>query len=128
VIESFGIPDEYVSAATERARGEVERRTAAYRAGRGEPDVAGRTVVVVDDGVATGSTLIAVLRAVRAAGAAVVICAVPVGPPDTIAMLGREADVVICPNQPASFRAVGMWYDDFSQLTDREVQGLLGGE
>lgn len=125
-IRAFSIPDSYVKRASEEARAEVDRRVRAYRGGREAPRIAGRTVIVVDDGVATGSTLIAVLRSVRAAGASRLVCAVPVGPPDTVAALGAEADVVVCPLQPAAFRAVGLWYEDFSQLDDEDVISALG--
>ena len=124
-VRAHGISAEYITAAATRAREETERRTTAYRGGRPPQDPAGRVVVVVDDGVATGSTLIAVLRAVRAARAERVVCAVPVGPPETVRALRGEADQVVCPLQPRSFMAVGGWYDDFRQLSDGEVIDLL---
>ena len=125
IIRSSGISPGYVADTVKRARDEIDRRTTAYRAGRAAPDLAGRVVIVVDDGVATGSTLVAVLRSVRASGVESVVCAVPVGPPETVRALREEADDVVCPSQPRSFRAVGSWYDDFSQLSDDEVVALL---
>jgi predicted phosphoribosyltransferase len=125
VIRSYQISPEYVASAVDHARDEIERRTIAYRAGRPAADPAGRVVIVVDDGVATGSTLKAVLRSVRAAGPASVVCAIPVGPSDTVQDLTDEADVVVCPSIPRSFMAVGGWYDDFSQLSDEEVVAAL---
>ncbi len=127
-IRALGIPPAYVSEATAGATAEVERRMASYRGERPAPALVGRTVIVTDDGVATGSTLIAVLRSLRAAGASPLVCAVPVGPPDTIGALEREADVVICPMQPVPFRAVGQWYENFAQLDDAEVLAALGGD
>ena len=125
VIEAYEITPEYVASALARERTEIERRTAAYRAGRPAPEIEGRTVIVVDDGVATGSTLIVVLRAVRALRPGRLVCAIPVGPPDAVRLLADEADEVVCPLQPRSFMAVGGWYDDFGQLSDSEVVVLL---
>lgn len=109
-----------------RALAEVERRRAAYRAG--VPAAAGRVVVVVDDGVATGATLRAALGYVRRLGPERLVCAVPVGPPVTIDRIAYEVDEVVCPMQPDRFRAVGEWYDDFGQTTDAEVLQLLSAE
>jgi len=125
VIRAYRISKSYVDDAVAVARREVERRTDRYREGRAAANPAGRVVIVADDGVATGSTLIAVLRAVRAQSPLSIICAVPVGPADTIALLENEADNVICPLQPEGFMAVGTWFDDFAQLSDDEVVRLL---
>lgn len=108
----------------ERARAEVERREQAYRRQSGPPDVRGRAVVLVDDGLATGSTMEAAVKAVRQLGPARVIVAVPVGPEDTCADLRRQAEV-ICLHQPYPFRSVGEHYQDFDQLTDAQVQNML---
>lgn len=124
-IRTYGIGSEYAAEAAQRAREEIARRTAAYRAGRPDPEYSGRTVIVVDDGVATGSTLTAVLRSVRDGGAAKVVCAVPVGPRQTLSGLRDEADDVVCPVQPHVFTAVGEWYEDFTQITDEQVAALL---
>ncbi len=86
-----------------------------------------RVVIVVDDGVATGATLIASLRYLRALGPQRLVCAVPVGPPTTVDLLISEADEVVCPVQPDRFRAVGEWYDDFTQVRDDEVLAALAG-
>lgn len=107
----------------ERAAAELERRRTAY--GAGVPDVDGRVVVVVDDGVATGATLRAALGYVRRLGPERLVCAVPVGPPRTVDLLAYEADEIVCPLQPERFRAVGEWYDEFGQTTDDEVVALL---
>ncbi|HTT73002.1 MAG TPA: phosphoribosyltransferase family protein [Thermoplasmata archaeon] len=104
---------------------EVERRARVYREGRPRTPLAGRTVVLVDDGVATGGTAIAACRAVRAAGARRVVVALGVCPPDTVPALAREADAVVTVLEPAPFFAVGEWYDVFDQTSDAEVLALL---
>ncbi len=103
---------------------ELRRRQRAYRGERPPPDLAGRTVVLVDDGLATGSTVRAALTAVRGAGPAAVVVAVPVGAPDVCA--GLDADQVVCLLTPSPFGAVGRWYDDFGETTDDEVRAALG--
>jgi putative phosphoribosyl transferase len=99
----------------------------AYRDRSGHPplDVAGRTVVVVDDGMATGSTMRAAVAARRARGAQQIVVAVPVGARETCQQLSGEADEVVCALTPAGFHAVGQWYDDFTQTTDDEIRALL---
>ena len=128
VIVDYAIPQGYVEGEVAAARREIERRTAVYRGVMRPPDMSDRLVIVVDDGVATGSTLIAVLRAVRAEAPSPLVCAVPVGPRDTIASLASEADDVVCPLQPRSFSAVGAWYRDFGQLADEDVVAELRGQ
>lgn len=120
-----GAPEEYLRAESRRQLDEVRRREALYRAGRPAVPVAGRTVIVVDDGVATGSTALVALRAARRAGAARVALAVPVAAPDSARVLARDADAVIVLTAPDDFYAVGQYYDDFSQTTDDEVVRLL---
>ncbi len=106
---------------------ELARREALYRAGRPPLDLTGRTALLVDDGLATGATMHAALRAVRALGAARVAVAVPVAPPDTCGALRPLADEVICLHTPPGFRAVGQYYLAFAQTTDAEVLAALPG-
>ncbi len=119
------IPPGYVEAETRRQLAEIERRRAIYLKGHPPVPLAGRTVVVVDDGIATGGTVRAALAALRKAGAARIVLAVPVAPPEAIAALSPLADDVVCLEQPAFFRAVGLHYQDFDQTTDEEVVALL---
>lgn len=108
-----------------RESAELDRREVAYRSGRPPLNPRGRTVILVDDGVATGASVTAAFRAVRASGAARVVVAVPVGPPSAIAALSAFADEVVCVMQPPTFSAVGQVYADFTQVSDVEVQRLL---
>ncbi|MCL4741232.1 MAG: hypothetical protein KJZ54_03425 [Phycisphaerales bacterium] len=124
-VRETGAPDEYLRAESRRQLDEVRRREALYRAGRPPVPIAGRTVIVVDDGVATGSTALVALRAARRAGAARVVLAVPVASPDAVRALAREADDVVALATPPDFFAVGQFYDDFAQTTDDEVVRLL---
>lgn len=112
-----------VGEAVDEARRKLRNRVAAFG---DTPDVRGRVVIVVDDGVATGATLSAALRQMARSGAETVVCAVPVGPPQTLAVLSGLADEVVCPLTPEPFRAVGEWYDDFGQTPDARVIELLG--
>jgi predicted phosphoribosyltransferase len=108
-----------------KKQAEIKRRLKTYREDASTPQIAGRRVIVVDDGVATGSTLKAALRSLRNRSAKTVTVAVPVGPADTIRELQREADHVICLSTPDPFYAIGQFYDDFNQTTDEEVIALL---
>jgi len=110
-----------------RARAELGRRVTAYRGDRPLPDVSGKEVVVVDDGLATGVTAEAALRSLRRLGPRRLILAVPVCAREPAARLGALADDVICAETPALFYAVGEWYEDFSQTTDEEVLDILDG-
>ncbi|HEX6130755.1 MAG TPA: phosphoribosyltransferase family protein [Actinomycetota bacterium] len=125
LVRRLGIDEAYLDREVALEQEEVERRTAAYRGDRPAVDVAGRTVVVVDDGVATGGTAIASIRWARKAGAARVIFAAPVGPAGAEERLGREADEVVLLETPSMFMAVGEWYDRFEQTTDDEVRAAL---
>jgi predicted phosphoribosyltransferase len=110
----------------QRERVEVERREHAYRGDRPPLSLAGRTAILVDDGIATGATMRAGVAAARALGAAWVVVATPVAASEATALLEAEADEVICLQVPPDFRAVGAWYEDFPQLDDDEVRALLG--
>jgi len=122
---SVGLEGDVLDAAIARESAELRRRVAAYRDGRPPVPLQGRTAVVVDDGVATGLTDLAAVRAVRKRGAARVVVAVPVGAPPSLAMLRDEADDVVCLYAPDDLGGVGRWYDDFSQVPDEVVVRLL---
>ena len=110
-----------------RERAELERRAVRYRGDRLPMKIAGRTVVIVDDGLATGASARAAILVARARGARRVVLAVPVAPPDTVAALGNQADAVISLETPSSMVAIGQWYEDFRQTSDEEVVEQLGG-
>ena len=119
------ITDAYLRDEIDTQIGEIERRRIAYRGARPDPDVRGRTAIAVDDGVATGATVIVTVRMLRHALAREVIVAIPVGAPDAIRRIEREADRVVCALRPPSFAAVGEFYEDFRQTTDEEVVDAL---
>lgn len=125
VVAALGITPAEIDATVRAEMAELERRERLYRNGRPEPDVRDREVILVDDGLATGSTMRAAVAALRRREPARVIVAVPVGAPDTCTELRREADDVICARTPEPFYAVGMWYRDFAQTSDAEVRQLL---
>lgn len=125
VVSAYGIPDELIHAVAEREKVELERREHAYRRGRPPLDLVGRTIILVDDGLATGASMRAAASAVRALGPRRLVIAVPVGAPSTCGDLRSEADEVVCYAQPEPFQAVGQWYLDFSQTTDSDVMELL---
>ena len=120
-----GVSAAAIDAVVARETAELARREAAYRAGRPPPALAGRTVILVDDGLATGATMRAAVRAVRAQAPARIIVAVPVGAQSSCAELESEADEVVCAMTPEYFHAVGQWYDDFEATEDDEVRALL---
>ncbi|MBM3470460.1 MAG: phosphoribosyltransferase [Armatimonadetes bacterium] len=122
---AHGVSAAYLEQETEAQRAEIARRVKAYRGGRSLPSLAGRTVIVLDDGIATGATLIAALRAVRAMAPGHLVAAVPVAPPESVARMAREADEVVCLSAPDFFQAVGQFYEDFTQVEDAEVVALL---
>ncbi len=121
LLDRLEVDREYLQEAVASQEAESARRTAAYRRARPPPDLSGRTVVIVDDGLATGATALAAVRWSRAAGAAYILVAVPVAAPSTLALLTQEADQVQAIDTPPSFHAVGEWYVDFTQTTDDEV-------
>ncbi|MGZ5327112.1 MAG: phosphoribosyltransferase [Actinomycetota bacterium] len=125
LVRMLGVDEAYLRDEVARAEAEIVRRTATYRGLRPPPEIEGRTVVVVDDGVATGATAIAALRWARAAGAERVVFAAPVGPPDAVTRLGGECDEVVLLETPPSFGAVGEWYERFGQVSDDEVRWAL---
>jgi predicted phosphoribosyltransferase len=125
VVQALAIPPHLIDAVAEREQSELERRESAYRHGRPLPALRDRTVVLVDDGLATGSTMKAAVQAVKQQKPARVVVAVPVGAPETCRALRAIADEVICARTPAHFSAVGEWYRDFAQTTDDEVTALL---
>ena len=126
VVQALAIPARVLADTAVMEEDELLRRERAFRGDRPATRLAGCTVVLVDDGIATGSTMLAAVAAARAASAARVVVAVPVAPRDTCRMLSEHADEVLCLSTPARFRAVGDWYDDFSQVDDDEVRRLLG--
>jgi putative phosphoribosyl transferase len=116
----LGLSDDEIEAAVDRARREVDRRVVRYRGERPLPDLHGRVAVIVDDGLATGATAEAALHAALEGGASDIVLAVPVGAAQTVARLESEVRVV-CLSMPERFTAVGLWYDDFEQVTDEDV-------
>jgi len=122
-VKRLGISAAQLTDAVEQAVEKLRLRAAAF--GATDLDVAGRMVIVVDDGVATGATVQAALRYLRRLGPEMLICAIPVGPPSTIARLTAEVDEMVCPRQPDRFQAVGEWYEHFAQVTDEEVEAIL---
>src|SRR5262249_14340505 len=119
------IPGEVIDAVAAREQRELERRQRLYRGDRPPPNVRGRTVILIDDGLATGSTMRAAVSALRQQQPARIVVAVPVAATSTCDALKAEADEVICAQTPEPFTAVGLWYEDFSQTTDEEVRDLL---
>lgn len=125
VLRYAPIPQNAIDAVAAREERELERRERSYRGNRPPLDVRGRTVVVVDDGLATGSTMRAAVRALRAMEPRAVIVAVPVAAQSTCRELRPETDEIVCLRTPEPFQAVGLWYRDFDQTTDEEVHDLL---
>jgi len=125
VVRQFKIPQHVMDAVAAEQQRELERREQMYRAGREPLNVAGKTVILIDDGLATGSTMRAAVQALRLSNAQKIVVAVPVGAADTCENLRSEADQVVCAEAPEDFTAVGRWYVDFTQTTDEEVCELL---
>jgi predicted phosphoribosyltransferase len=125
LIRELGIEDVLVSEVIQRETAEARRRVRVFRGDRDEPDVRGRTAIVVDDGVATGATARAALRDLRARGAKRLVFAAPVGASRALAALRGDADEVVCLEQPIRLGSVGAWYTDFRQLDDHDVIDIL---
>jgi putative phosphoribosyl transferase len=127
VLRHIPVPKSTIEAVAKREQAELVRREASYRGSKPPLDVRGRTVVVVDDGLATGSTMRAAVRALRAMDAGSIIVAVPVAARETCDEFRAEVDDIVCLRTPEPFQAVGLWYEDFTQTTDEEVHELLAG-
>jgi len=125
VVRPLRIPGHVIDAVTEEEIKELARRDRLYRGERPAPDVRGRTVILVDDGLATGASMLAAIRALRQLEPAHIVVAVPTASAETCQELKSEVDDVVCATTPEPFHAVGLWYEDFSQTTDEEVRDLL---
>ena len=125
VLRALPNADEIIESVTAKETAELERREKSYRDNRPAPELRDRVVILVDDGLATGATMRAAVKALRQRGVAKIVVAVPVGPPDTCREFEDEADETICASAPEFFQAVGQYYEDFSQTSDDEVRALL---
>lgn len=128
LIDELGIGNTYVDDRIRRERAAAQRKVETYRSDRPPLDLTGKRVVIVDDGIATGATAIACIRQLRNAGAEHIVVAVPVAPPGTAERLIAEADEMVCVETPAYFEAVGGFYDDFEQVSDRRAKSFLVAE
>jgi len=125
VVRGLGLTQTDVDRVAARETAELTRRERLYRGDRPEPDLSGHTVILVDDGLATGSTMKAAVKAVSTKKPAAIVVAVPIAAPETCRELEQEVDEVVCAVTPDPFHAVGLWYQDFNQTTDAEVHDLL---
>jgi erythromycin esterase-like protein/predicted phosphoribosyltransferase len=125
IVDRLGIPDYLIDAVAAREQQELSRRERLYRGGRPPPDVRGRAVILVDDGLATGATMHAAIQALRQQQPSRIVVAVPTASPETCAQMRAEVDDVICAITPEPFHGVGLWYQDFTQTTDEEVREVL---
>jgi len=125
IIDALGIPNSEVERVTQMEKQELIRREQAYRAGRPPLDVTGRTVILVDDGIATGASIAAGIGALRQMNPARIVVAVPVAPESTVRRLRKIADEIVCLETPETFYGVGQFYADFSQVSDDEVRNLI---
>jgi putative phosphoribosyl transferase len=125
VVRALGIPDYVIDSMAAWEEQELRRRELLYRGNRPPPEVRGKTVILVDDGLATGSTMLAAVQALRRQKPARIVVAVPVAAPDTCELLKPEVDEIVCAATPEPFYAVGLWYQNFCQTTDEEVRELL---
>ena len=125
VVTALGVPHEIIEKVAVREREELARRERLYRGERAGQSVEGKTVILIDDGVATGSTMRAAIKALREQKPAELVVAIPVAPPETVEALRTEADRVVCTRTPEPFLALGAWYASFPQTPDAEIQDLL---
>ena len=125
LVNYLGLSDEVIDAITAFEQDELERRERAYRGDRAPPDVKDRVVILIDDGLATGSTMRAAATALRLQQPGRIVVAVPVSSPETCEEFRSEVDEIICADTPEHFQGVGLWYEDFSQTSDEEVRELL---
>jgi putative phosphoribosyl transferase len=124
-VDYLNIPEKVIERVAEKEQRELERREKAYRDNRPAPEVRGKIVILIDDGLATGATMRAAAIALKAQNPAKVVIAVPVSSPETCAEFAAEVDAIVCAATPEPFEGVGKWYEDFSQTTDEEVCELL---
>jgi predicted phosphoribosyltransferase len=125
VVRAAGVSDAQVERVLQDERRELARRERRYRGDRPPPEVTGSTIILVDDGLATGSSMLAAVQALRAERPARIVVAVPVASRDTCDLVRHAADEVVCSVTPEPFYAVGLWYEDFAQTSDEEVHDLL---
>jgi len=123
----MGVTAAEVDAVAARELAELGRRERVYRGGRAPLDLTGRRAILVDDGVATGATMLAAIEVARRLAPRTLALAIPVAPPDTVAVLRPRVDELVCLSTPPQFRSVGQWYETFEQTSDEEVQDLLAG-
>lgn len=124
-IRDMGIPEEYLKEEAARQTEEIRDRLERYRGNKPYPDLKGKDVIIVDDGIATGNTVLAAIDSVRGRGPASIVLAVGVAPPDTIKRLSEKADAVVCLETPEPFYAIGEFYESFEQVEDEEVKKIL---
>ena len=127
VVSSYGVSTEYVEEEVSRQKHELERRVELYRKGKRLPELKGKTIILVDDGVATGASMKTAISTLKEEGIEKLVVAVPVAPPSTVMELEEMTDEVVCLETPADFMAVGGYYRDFTQVTDEEVIEVLAG-
>ena len=125
VVQQLSLSQEQIDQAAARELREIERREQSYRGDRPHPELQGKVVILIDDGLATGATMLAAVRAVRLQDPSRIVVAVPVASAETCEMIRPEVEEIVCVATPEPFYAVGLWYEDFSQTTDEEVHDLL---
>ena len=126
MIKALGVSTDYLQSESARQVKEIASRMKKYRGDRPYPELDGKTVVIVDDGIATGSTIRAAIQSVRGRNAAKIVVAAPVGPPDRVAALRKDVDRVVCLSTPEYFEAIGEFYEEFEQVDDDTVRRILG--